>query len=66
MRVRGWNFLALLAFTIAAGANSFAPAADVGSKAPAVEPSKWLNTKADLSWSTLKGRVILVEKWATT
>lgn len=37
----------------------------VGDKAPELEPSEWLNTKEKLSWATLKGRVILIEKWAT-
>ena len=40
-------------------------AAIVGSKAPAVEPSDWLNTKGNLTWDSLKGRVVLIEKWAT-
>ncbi len=40
--------------------------ATVGSKAPRLEPKEWLNTKGSLTWSQLKGRVILVEKWATT
>lgn len=40
--------------------------ATVGSKAPRLEPKEWLNTKGTMSWSQLKGRVILVEKWATT
>jgi hypothetical protein len=42
-----------------------AAAASIGSPAPAVEPSEWLNTKGPTSWKDLKGRVILVEKWAT-
>ncbi|HBO52279.1 MAG TPA: thioredoxin, partial [Planctomycetes bacterium] len=38
-----------------------------GTPAPEVKPSVWLNTQGkDVSWSRLKGRVILVEKWATT
>ncbi len=40
--------------------------ATVGSKAPRLEPKEWLNTQGTMSWSQLKGRVILVEKWATT
>ena len=40
-------------------------AAEVGSKAPPVEPQEWLNTREKVSWSLLQGRVILVEKWAT-
>ena len=37
-----------------------------GDKAPALSPTKWLNTRANTTWKSLKGRVILVEKWATT
>jgi hypothetical protein len=37
----------------------------VGSPAPAVSPSEWLNGKGAVSWSSLKGRLILIEKWAT-
>jgi hypothetical protein len=51
---------------LAAAAYGLIPAAEVGSRAPPVEPSKFLNAKGDLSWNTLKGRVVLVEKWATT
>lgn len=40
-------------------------AATVGSPAPAVEPSEWLNSKTPLTWKELQGRVILVERWAT-
>jgi thiol-disulfide isomerase/thioredoxin len=41
------------------------PAGEVGMPAPAVEPSEWINTSGPVSWSSLKGKVILVEKWAT-
>ena len=34
-------------------------------KAPEVKPTEWLNAKGATSWDTLKGRLILVEKWAT-
>ena len=37
-----------------------------GDKAPALNPTKWLNTRSNTTWKSLKGRVILVEKWATT
>jgi len=33
--------------------------------APPIEPKSWLNNKTPVSWKSLKGRVILVEKWAT-
>ena len=38
---------------------------DIGSDAPALEPVEWLNHKGPISWKALKGRLILVEKWAT-
>ncbi len=40
-------------------------AVNVGSPAPAVEPTEWLNAKKSVSWKGLKGRLVLVEKWAT-
>lgn len=49
----------------AAGLCAAARAVDVGSDAPEVEPSQWLNAKGNVSWKTLKGRVVLLEKWAT-
>ncbi|MBI4606258.1 MAG: hypothetical protein HY721_30195 [Planctomycetes bacterium] len=52
--------LALLACSTARGA------AEVGSPAPALEPTEWLNTKGPLAWKDLKGRLVLVEKWRTT
>ena len=39
--------------------------AEVGGDAPIVEPSQWLNASGAISWDRLKGRVIVVEKWAT-
>lgn len=41
------------------------PAGEVGMPAPAVEPTEWLNTSPSSTWAGLKGRLILVEKWAT-
>ena len=37
----------------------------VGDKAPEVAPERWFNGGSSLSWDKLKGRVILVERWAT-
>lgn len=54
--------LGLVALTPSAG---LLAKAEVGSKAPRLEPKEWLNTEGRMSWSQLKGRVILVEKWAT-
>lgn len=34
-------------------------------KAPELAPDYWLNTKKEISWSSLRGRVVLVERWAT-
>lgn len=40
--------------------------ADVGAKAPAIEPADWLNFKgASMDWKDLRGRAILVDRWAT-
>jgi hypothetical protein len=49
----------------AVGLCAAARAVEVGSDAPDFEPSQWLNAKGNVSWKTLKGRVILLEKWAT-
>lgn len=38
----------------------------VGEEAPGLSPSEWLNGKSTVSWDKLKGRVILIENWATT
>src|SRR5262245_60047644 len=40
-------------------------ASAVGDKASSVEPSEWINGKGSTTWRSLKGRLILVEKWAT-
>lgn len=54
---------ALLSFALLP---SFAAAGGlVGQKAPTVEPSEWINAKGAVNWQSLRGRLILVEKWAT-
>jgi hypothetical protein len=63
------NRLTLACFALlAASAAGSGPAlaAGVGSKASPVEPSEWLNVKGAFSWNAVKGRLVLVEKWATT
>ena len=58
--------LGSLALLAVFGADSGqALAANVGSKASPVEPSEWLNVKGSFSWNAVKGRLVLVEKWAT-
>ena len=61
--------LALAAFVALASAGSLsnvsAAAGAVGSPATAVEPTEWLNAPAGISWAALKGRLVIVEKWAT-
>jgi len=51
-----------------ASAQLWAPSAAfaTGEKATPVEPTEWLNHKGPISWKALNGRLILVEKWATT
>ena len=53
--------LALLCFA----APAVGAAAKVGDPAPALEPMEWLNTKGPTSWKDMKGRLVLIEKWAT-
>ena len=58
---------AALAAAIAMAGSPLRSANPKGTPAPEVTPSVWLNTQGkDVTWSKLKGRVILVEKWATT
>jgi hypothetical protein len=38
---------------------------EVGEQAPSIVPSEWLNVSGPMSWSRLKGRVVLIENWAT-
>ena len=59
--------LAALAAAIAMAGSTLRSANPKGTPAPEVKPSVWLNTQGkDVSWSRLKGRVILVDKSATT
>ena len=58
---------AALAAAIAMAGSTLRSANPKGTPAPEVQPSVWLNTQGkDVPGSKLKGRVILVEKWATT
>jgi len=58
---------ALLATIAALLAGGPAPGASPGKgeKAPPVEPKEWINAPPNPSWSTFRGRLVLVEKWAT-
>lgn len=57
--------LAGLTLAMAVGLPHLSHASSVGSTAPALEPTEWFNTSGTVSWKNLKGRLILVEKWAT-
>lgn len=60
------NRLAMATLVAFASATpTWSEAAEVGSKAPALKSTQWLNHKGKVSWSSLAGRVILIEKWAT-
>jgi hypothetical protein len=60
------NRLHSLVFVLASSfATQAAISGDVGSPATAVEPSEWINAKPGFAWKKLKGRVVIVEKWAT-
>ncbi len=58
--------LSLVLLLALGGTSLAADGVPVGSYAPEVKPSQWLNNNTPVSWSSLKGRVILLEKWATT
>jgi len=69
--VRILGALAAAALTATAAGGLYALVAanatpTVGDDAPSLSPSQWLNGKGSVSWEKLKGRVILVENWATT
>lgn len=58
--------VALAAILVLASGTRAAPAEDVGASAPAVEAEDWINFPgAAPSWASLKGRAILVDRWAT-
>ncbi|MCA8960349.1 MAG: hypothetical protein KDC38_07545 [Planctomycetes bacterium] len=38
---------------------------EVGDQAPAVEPQGWINNKGPVSWMGMRGKLVLIEKWAT-
>jgi hypothetical protein len=59
------GFVTLVAALAPSAGVQAALKAEVGSEAPAVEPSQWLNAPGNISWQNLKGRVVLLEKWAT-
>lgn len=50
---------------VAGSVGSLSARGGAGTRAPAVEPDVWLNHLGDISWKSLEGRLILVEKWAT-
>ena len=58
---------AALAAAIALAGSMLSSAPPENTPAPELKPKEWLNTQGkNVTWSQLKGRVILVEKWATT
>ncbi len=64
MRMATWLPLAL----IAASAATVSAAPAEGDKAPAIKAAEWMNLPAgmkSLSAGDLKGRVVMVEFWAT-
>ncbi|MEM7235973.1 MAG: hypothetical protein AAF517_27650 [Planctomycetota bacterium] len=61
MRRALWVASALLAL----GVPTVLQASSVGDSAPELEPREWLNTKGKTTWAKLKGRAIVIEKWAT-
>ncbi len=62
MNARKW----LLAGSLLAFAGpATAPAADVGDKAPEIDAGKWYNVDTNVSMAKLRGKVVLIDFWAT-
>jgi hypothetical protein len=62
--VLGTALCAVLAAPLPARAGSASPVE--GEDAPELTPSAWLNHRGTVTWKSLEGRLVLVERWATT
>jgi len=60
MRLRSQISAVLFMASMVAPIGTFA-----AEEAPELKADFWLNTKKEISWSSLRGRVVLVERWAT-
>lgn len=58
--------VAALAAALVLAAAPVAAGSDVGTPAPPIRPSHWVNNKVPVTWESLQGRVILLELWAST
>ncbi len=56
----------LVAMLIACSSSLWAGAPEVGADAPKLSTAKWYNNPGNLNWEDFKGKVILIEKWAST
>ena len=52
------------ALVLFAGAPALAKV-NVGDKAPEIKAAKWYNTQTNVSMEMLRGKVVVVEFWAT-
>jgi thiol-disulfide isomerase/thioredoxin len=56
-----WIVLGILACAV----NAAGGAVKVGQKAPEIKAQKWLNTTGEVSLAKLRGKIVVVEFWAT-
>lgn len=55
----------LAAVLLAALAAPAFAGSEVGDEAPSLTPGGWINGKGPVSWEGMKGKLVLIEKWAT-
>ena len=65
MRRIYWTGMWVALLLAGAASPAFAGSPGKGATAPPVNPSAWLNHQGPISWEALRGRLVLVEKWAT-
>jgi hypothetical protein len=56
---------AALGLAAALCASAIAQAQEAGQFALELETRNWVNAPAGFTWSNLKGRVVLIERWST-
>lgn len=65
MSSAGWSSRWAPAWLAVAVLGGAAEGVAVGQKAPPLRPRMWMNNRAPVTATTLQGRLVLIEKWAT-
>src|SRR5262245_42710278 len=63
MQMHTYRFFAPLLFVTALATNALA--VDVGDMAPSFEATKWFNNQGPVSLAHLRGRIVVLDFWAT-